>query len=531
MEKDEQIDNSMTSRLLYALPQILAVMVKNCLMLSFGMNLGFSTILIGGLLEKNSEIFYVNQNQISWIGSMSLLTIPFGSVLSGILTQPFGRKRSMQFITIPFIICWIVFYLSKELWHIYLALGFMGFFGGLVEAPFSAYVSEITQPHLRGTLSITGSIAVLLGVFIQFMLGTFYRWRTCAIISCTFPIITFILFFFVPESPYWLILNNKMDEAKKGLAWLRGWAKLEDVEIELQEIFNRHVIRKNGNCLNAVSTSSSQLSIEKVKPFLKKSFFWPFGIVVFTMILAQFDGSSTLQTYAISIFATLNVPINTYYATLMLAGSQFVAGIVSAIFIHRVGRRKMTFISLAGVTICNTCIGIYAYVHDVKNVILINENETVNDLNAQNWIPLTLLMLLSFLDHCGMYMLPWVLIGELYSYDTRSVGCGISSAVSYLINFTSNNLFLRTVSGLTMCGAYILYGIISFVGIIVLYYILPETEGKTLEEISDHFAGLSKLGNEVGRKHEKFSVSGTTNPVFNYEESKIRDNQIVSSKL
>ncbi|KAF5288901.1 hypothetical protein FQA39_LY03780 [Lamprigera yunnana] len=496
-------------------PQIFAVMVKNCLMLSFGMNLGYPTILIGGILSEDSDKLSTTENSVSWMGSIGLLTVPVGGLLSGIVMQPFGRKRIMQLITIPFIFCWIIFYFSNKLWHIYLSLALVGFFGGLVEAPFSAYVSEITEAHLRGVLLTSGNIFFVLGIFIEFMLGTFCHWRNCALISCIFPTITFVLFFFVPESPYWLLQKNKIDKARKDLAWLRKGTGTDDIEVELQEMWNRHIMRSNVSDVSKQSdvyqmkAPVSGLSIsEQAKLFFKNSFLWPFGIVTFATFLAMFDGAITIQTYAISMFATLNVPLNTYHAAVSLAASQLIASLLSAMLIHILGRRKTVFLSLTGVALCNVFIAIYAYVNGITNIILRTESETTDIMNAESWIPLSVIIFLCFIDHFGVYMMPWILMGELYSFDTRPMGCGISSTVSYLFNFVSTHFFLPAVSTLTISGIFLIYGINCIIGIIVLCYILPETEGKTLEEITDHFEGIKKLENKV-TKRDVTKISNT----------------------
>ncbi|KAK5646898.1 hypothetical protein RI129_005362 [Pyrocoelia pectoralis] len=506
-----------------AMPQILAVMVKNCLMLSFGMNLGYSTVLIGGVPQKSSgEFGNVSENQVSWLGSTTLLTILIGSLFSGLATQPLGRKRSMQLITIPFIICWIIFHYASQMWHLYFALAIMGIFGGLVEAPFSAYVSEITQPYLRGILSITGSLSALIGILIQFILGTFQPWRTCALISCAFPILTFILFCFVPESPYWLLLNGKVEEAKMNLAWLRGWTTIEDIGYEIDEMAKRYV---------KDDFTVKKSKFESYRHFLKKSFIWPFGLATFMFALANFTGASTLQTYAISIFATLRVPIDTYYATILLGLSQLVASLIGAALIHVIGKRLLLFISLVGICICNVLLATYAYVIDAKYIILVSDNTTEQNLGTDvyTWVPLMLLISLTCIDHIGNNLIPWVIIGEIFSYETRLSACGFASSASYLLNFLSNNMFLRIVSTITIPGMYYLYGGISFVGVIVLYFALPETEGKTLEEIADHFHGVSKLDNKVRRNTKDISKAcGNDNPSFSNDSRIAFEDESVS---
>ncbi|GLH13584.1 Facilitated trehalose transporter Tret1 [Gryllus bimaculatus] len=140
-------------------------------------------------------------------GSINLICVPVGCLASGPLTQPIGRKRSMQFINLPFIAAWLVFHFASSLAELYLALVLVGLAGGLMEAPVLTYVAEITQPHLRGMLSATSSMCVILGVFVQFLLGNFLPWRTVAAVNACFPAIAALSLFFVPESPYWLVCD------------------------------------------------------------------------------------------------------------------------------------------------------------------------------------------------------------------------------------------------------------------------------------------------------------------------------------
>lgn len=145
------------SALRRALPQILAVSVKNVLLFVFGMSLGFPTILIPNLSGGDpDEKIVLGVDAISWIGnsfqnlvsfmrlclygfsgSVNLLCVPLGCLLSGYVTQPFGRRRSMQFVTGPFLAAWLIFQYATKSWHVFLALCITGFSGGLLEAPVS----------------------------------------------------------------------------------------------------------------------------------------------------------------------------------------------------------------------------------------------------------------------------------------------------------------------------------------------------------------------------------------------------------
>jgi len=94
------------------------------------------------------------------------------------------------------------------------------------------YVAEITEPKYRGILSALGTTCVITGVFIQFILGSLMDWRSVAAVSSAFPVITILMLCFVPESPVWLIREQRFREAVKSLQWLRGWVPEHMIEAE-----------------------------------------------------------------------------------------------------------------------------------------------------------------------------------------------------------------------------------------------------------------------------------------------------------
>ena len=157
--------------------------------------------------------------------------MPLGCIFSGALTQPIGRRRAMQVINFPILAAWLLFHYSSDIYMLYAGLCLAGISGGLLEAPVLTYVAEITQPRFRGMLAATGSTCVILGVFIQFIMGSFMKWRTVALFSSCVPVVSSLLLFSVPESPHWLIRKRRFDEAKDALAWLRGWVTTAEVKM------------------------------------------------------------------------------------------------------------------------------------------------------------------------------------------------------------------------------------------------------------------------------------------------------------
>ncbi|KAL1375486.1 hypothetical protein pipiens_004665 [Culex pipiens pipiens] len=557
-----------------ALAQFLAVSVKNVLLLGYGMTLGFPTIVIPAIqggdgreasLERD---FTLSKEEISWLSSINLICVPLGCVFSGMLTQPIGRRRAMQIVNIPILIAWLLFHFASDVHFLYCGLALAGFSGGLSEAPVLTYVAEVTTPKLRGMLAATGSTCVIIGILIQFLMGSFLRWRTVALVSASLPVISFLLLFLVPESPVWLAGKGKYSQAKRSLAWLRGWVSVEDVEIEFYEI-QKHTQQ-------TIEMEKDYSATERMRLYTKRSFLQPFAIISLCFFIGHFSGMTTLQTYAVQIFHTLKAPIDKYYATVFLGVAELLGTLFCVGLVHFSGKRPLVLVSTIGCACCFFAVAGYAFFlnsipgSSVGNVVAnvsaikteipviplnhtterltaianltnaINEttdsisgavyddqsftpyylngsyDDTLNssirygeyvksaipkDLlvqipnaseNKYLWLPLTLLLASAFLTHMGIRLIPWMLIGELFSPSIRSGASGIAGGTGYIFGFLANKLFLKMLATLTLPGTFWTYSAITFLGAAALYKFLPETEGKSLVEIEAFFMSERK---------------------------------------
>lgn len=451
------------------------------------------------------------------------------------------------------------------------------------------------------------------------------------------PIISTIALFFVPESPHWLIKKGRFDDAKKSLAWLRGWVPIKKIEAEYQTLYNSIVNLDD----NEKPTCS-----ETMKLYRKKSFLGPYALIVLTFFIGHFSGMTTLQTYAVQIFHTLKAPIDKYYATMLLGICELLGTITCVILVHFTGKRPLVLMSAIGCGFCFLGTATYAYFIEsipgtaVSNIVAnssalnlkhyisiipVNEtddydfdesmdmlteypifnvtdwenndyenpfneenstsmeniydgfennfeishfsvnyseghftqklkNYTFDDLDAdvsvlpksifveipkhreQNkylWLPLSLLLGSAYLSHAGIRLIPWMLIGELYPTSVRHVATGLSGGSGYIFGFLANKLFLKMLSNLTLPGTYWLYSGISLLGALILYFVLPETEGRTLAEIQEHFSGGKKLGDKNKIEMVNLPVNHdrilTTTPKNNSHP--VKNNDIRSRKV
>ncbi|XP_017088653.2 facilitated trehalose transporter Tret1 isoform X2 [Drosophila bipectinata] len=594
-----------------ALPQFLAVSIKNILLFGYGMTLGFPTIVIPaiqggeGRSETSGDII-LNKDEISWFSSINLICVPLGCLFSGIITQPLGKRRAMQFVNLPILAAWLLFHFATRTEHLYAALCLAGLGGGLMEAPVLTYVAEITEPKYRGILSALGTTCVITGVFIQFILGSLMDWRSVAAVSSAFPVITIVMLCFVPESPVWLIREQRFREAVKSLQWLRGWVPEHKIEAEFNQLYDELITQKAIEMAADGTPPPGQRRTlaQRFRMWRKRSFLVPFMLVSFTFFTGHFSGKTPLQTYAVQIFHTLKAPMNKYHATILLGVAEMLATILGVVLIHFTGKRPLVLVSTVGTGLCFFGTATYAHFLNevpgftVNNVVVnassivpkesilsqaniskIFENEqmairqeaeqfttllpdlettTFSETESYNrskrqaddmdttdapvdttmypapvsspepppsssatptttttakppiveelllvvpkqehnylvWLPLILLLLSAFFSHLGIRMIPWILIGEVFPAEIRNSASGFAGGVGYIFGFLANKLFLVMLSALTLPGTFAFYASVAFVGTIVLYFTLPETEGRTLGEIEAHFSKKSDM--------------------------------------
>jgi len=288
-------------------------------------------------------------------------------------------------------------------------------------------------------------------------------------------------------------------DAEKSLCWLRGWVEPHEVQYELSELVSALTTHNPSNKHKAPSLSSIP-SCSSWRNYTKRTFLQPFCLIAAGFFFGHFAGMTTLQTYAVSIFAKLGAPIDKYVATLYLGLVELAGTLVCVIVVHWAGKRPLTFVSTIGNGLCFIVVATYAYLYSSEN--------------SHEWLPMTFLIGSAFLSHVGIRLLPWILIGEVYPSEIRGVASGASGSVGYIFGFAANKTYFHMLNNMTLPGTFWFYGVISLVGSVLFYFLLPETEGKTLLEIQEHFAGcrnLLKEGNMSSREPEKCV---TVNPAF-----------------
>ncbi|KAK7066226.1 hypothetical protein SK128_009677 [Halocaridina rubra] len=330
------------------------------------------------------------------------------------------------------------------------------------------YATEIAEPSIRGLMGAFPEAAVALGSLLCYIFGAAMDWRWLAITSAVVPgIPLFISMILLPESPQWLIKKGKLDAAQRALTFFRS---------------ENHNIKKEMDLTysNIMATEGAEISVWEQCRLFRKSQNWKPTLIVFLVFMCgQFSGFAVVTAYTVDIFNEANTNVDSNTATIIVGLIRFLSTLVSAALLDRTGRKPLLIISAIGSSIGMLSIGVFFY---------LKANSYTEGLRM---LPLASLLIYVFFNELGYGPIPWLLSGELIPLAVRTIGNGVAVTAYSLFAFVIGLTFPHLTSLLPSFIVFWLYALFSLSGVALGIY-LPETRGKTLEEIELFFAPKPK---------------------------------------
>ncbi|XP_050301956.1 facilitated trehalose transporter Tret1-like [Anthonomus grandis grandis] len=459
--------------------QITLAFLSNFSNIAPGMSIGFSAVAIPAL--KN-----LDDQQISWFASIASLATPLGCILSGPIADRYGRKCSIAVVNIAAFIGWLIvasaYHLPNQQYEILLVGRFLtGLSTGLCGTPAAVYMAEVASSKLRSVFTTWVSLFYAIGIFKVYLLGLILKddWGTISLIAAVCPIIGLIfLKLFIPESPPWLITKQRLDEAKKNMCRLYGTQTYTaEVREEIETLIANRPIKKE-----IQQKTLMQQFVKKLKMLMKKNFLKPYAMVLTFFFFQQFTGIFAIMFYAIDIVKGAKVELDPYITIVIIAVVRLIAMILLSFFSKHFGRRPLSIMSGSGIALSMLILG--SYILAVKQGLITQEQE-----KSLSFIPLSLLIFYFFISTMGFYPLPFALASEVYPGNIRGTASGISSGSNFLFNFLIVKLYPTMVSNIGAHGVFYFYGTLGLIGTLFVFCFLPETRGKSLEEIQAFFVG------------------------------------------
>jgi sugar porter (SP) family MFS transporter len=502
-----------------------------------GFLLGFDSAVISGAVPFYKNIFGLESG--SWILGFSVGSIIAGAIIGNFIGGPFsdylGRKGVLIITAFLFAFCALGTALTNSITFFVIAriIGGLGVGMAILVAPM--YIAEISPQKLRGTLVSINQFNIVIGISIayfsnyyilQHVADTTVNWRWMLGVGTIPAVLYFILLFFVPQSPRWLALKGRDEEAKKVLAKIGGEEYARQVHGEIKEHMEKAKKSEKGNFREVFSKSMTTILIIG------------FGIAFFQ----QITGINAIFYYAPMIFSLAGGAQDAAFIQAAILGITNVAFTIVAMFlIDRLGRKPLLIIGSIGISL-SLALASYAfkgadykveasdvpaimevvsaseepgkdaallesglmemidaeYTSEVKFFDVVEEkigssnyNLFKNDILQKTISMNAILVLIALICYVASFAISlgpvmWALLSEIFPNKLRGLMISIVGTWNSIVSFSVATVFPVELEFLGTSGTFLIFAVLGFVTLLFTLKFIPETKGKSLEEIEDH---------------------------------------------
>jgi len=532
--------------------QPLAVYLLTSLAAVGGFLFGYDTGVVSGamaviLQEENgllSDVTGVHRD--FWHQLIVAITIGAAAVfalLSGIPNEKLGRKITILIASAIFAGGSVVMGVAGNKEVLLVGRLIVGAAIGIASCVVPVYISESAPAHLRGPLTVSYNTLVVAGQFAATLVcGAFadvdQGWRWMLGLAGVPAVIQFVGFLFMPESPRWLLSKGRVERAREVLKHIR--ASDYDVDKEIKDV--EETIKRDGEVGNFLEVGGKVLKHQPTRRALM--------IGCSLMVFQQISGINTIMYYSATVvqMAGIGSASSAIWITAIINGLYLSACMIGILCVERLGRKKLLLASLAGVIISllvisvgfqladmhspsvdtaepswspcgsqvNTCSGCvkeggcgFCEGQDSSFCLAINgsysqkgpcSQSSVNQsftwypdycptTKTNSWIIIVGLAAYLISFAAGIAPIPWTVNSEIYPLWGRSVCNSVATCTNWTFNLIIAMTFLFLTTGLTRYGAFYLYCGLAVIGWVVFLLFLPETRGRTLEQIESLFSG------------------------------------------
>jgi len=316
-------------------------------------------------------------------------------------------------------------------------------------------------------------LSLSVGVFVGQLVGTYITYYWLAVIILMITCIFTVLAISLKETPRWLMTQKRSREACKVLVWLRG--ENYNVDKELQEVTEQLELERKTK-LNFTET---------VQAFKKKSVYYPVIIATILAVFQQCTGVVGVIANAEDIFKQAKIKSPGLLSSLALGGTQIVAQIVGTLLVDVLGRRVLLISSAVITSLSLTVMGAYEYLNEEPYC-----NPSTGNGCKDHLYPLAITAMACFIAgfSIGLGGIPWIITAEIIPLKVRGVGVGVVNCVSWVLIIIYAGLFRNYEDAVHPWGAFWSFALITFCGAIYIAVFVPETKGKSLEEIERSFS-------------------------------------------
>lgn len=424
-----------------------------------GMLFGYDTGVISGAILFIKKTFLLSSSMEEIVVSSVLVGALAGALVGGLFADRFGRRKLLIFSSAVFALGAIGAALAVNIFILILFRVIIGIASGIASFVAPLYISEIAPAKIRGKLVSINQVALTSGIVISYLVDYAFagseNWRWMFAIAVIPALVFGIGLMFFPDSPRWLAAKGHKDKAHMVLQKIRT---PDEVDSELNEI-------------NEVIKQQKPSWGELLTPALRPAMFIGVGLA----IAQQITGINTVIYYAPTIFgfAGLSSSSAAILASIGVGLINVVFTLVAMQLIDKIGRRPLLLIGLGGMILGLLVLGIAFALPQLNGSL--------------GWIAIASLMLYVGSFAIGLGPVFWLMLSEIYPLRIRGRAMSVGTITNWGFNLLTAITFLTLINFLGKAGTFWLYGVVSITTWLFAFFFVPETKGKSLEQIE---AGL-----------------------------------------
>ncbi|KAJ2944156.1 hypothetical protein O0L34_g18127 [Tuta absoluta] len=449
------------------LPQYIAALSATLGALAAGSMLGWSSPVMYQAKNGHSTYDFDIVPQEAWISSLINLGAAAICFPIGLIMDSIGRKKTMLFLVIPFTLGWILITFAQNVAMIMIGRFITGVAGGAFCVTAPAYTSEIAQDSIRGALGTYFQLMITVGILFSYVVGSYSSIFVFNILCTCIPIVFGIIFFFMPESPSFLVMKARNDEAKESLIKLRGIGY--DVDGELDNLKFKDEQKRTNN-------------VSFLRSITKKTALKALLICYALMLFQQLSGINAVLFNTSTIFGSSGAAIEAEIATIIIGVIQVVATFISSIVVDRLGRRILLMFSALVMCLCLTALGVFFFLRETHG-------PEAEILKSISWLPLLSLSLFIIAFSFGFGPIPWMMAGELCLIDIKAFVSSTAGTFNWLLSFAVTSTFSSLNTAIGPGQVFWLFAGIMLLGFLFIFFVVPETKGKSVDEIQIMLGG------------------------------------------
>uniref|UniRef100_A0A182PC87 Major facilitator superfamily (MFS) profile domain-containing protein n=1 Tax=Anopheles epiroticus TaxID=199890 RepID=A0A182PC87_9DIPT len=433
------------------------------------------------------------KNIASWVSSIPPFGAFFGSLVAFPLMHRIGRKYTVLIASPLWVTSWILIATAHDWRVLFVSRMLSGFGAGLSLPAAQVYVSECSDPRIRGVIGSLPALAMSFGILVMYIMGKFFHWRVLAWICCGMASCLFLAVACFPQSPVWLKTRKQYEKAHYSAKWLhlQGFAidpKATTAVVEQKE---------------QPQPASAPKPFSK-EALIRREILIPLGIGLVLLSIQQLSGIDAVVFFTVEIFHAAGSSMDGHLATIIVGTVQVLSNGAALFVVDRAGRKPLLIMSGLIMCIAMASMGAAFHLNSIGNTCF-------------GYLPVVSLIVFMIGFSIGFGSIPFLLMGELFPTAQRSLLSSLAGSFNLAMMFTVIKTYHPLEDLITTSGTFLMYSVLCALGVVFVITCVPETKGRELESIQKLFerqpqpCSQQELGSEkVSHDNAGFSATDET---------------------